>query len=63
MFISKNFIILISIIAIIALFINYPIIIIAILCLFFIIEFSLFSYIYSSVNNDFEIENNLKKVK
>jgi len=56
MFIAKNFIIFISIIVIIVLFINYPIIIIAILCLFFITEFSLFSYIYSAVNKNLEKE-------
>ena len=56
MFNLKNLIRFIYIVTIIVVFINYPMIItIAILCLFFIIEFSLFSYIYSSVNTDFEI--------
>jgi len=55
MFIFKNFIRFIYIVIIIVVFINYPMIItVAILCLFFIIEFSLFSYIYSSVNKDLE---------
>jgi len=43
-------------IIVIILFICYPIIAIALLCLFFIIEFSLFSYIYSAVNKDIEKE-------
>ena len=55
MFNLKNFLIFSSII-IIFLLVMYPIIIIFILCLFFIIEFSVFSYIYSSVNKDFEIK-------
>ena len=55
MFNLKNFLIFSSII-IIFLLVMYPIIIIFILCLFFIIEFSIFSYIYSSVNKNFDIE-------
>jgi len=45
-------------IIVIILFICYPIIIIALLCLFFIIEFSLFSYIYSLAKE--EVKNTLK---